>query len=53
MEELKDVIEKIESLLEKADEHSVVAAAGYDEGWYNGEGYAYEKVLALLKNISM
>lgn len=51
MEELKDAIEQIESLLEKADVHSEVAAPGYDEGWYNGEAYAYEKVLDILKNI--
>lgn len=51
MEELKDAIKKIESLLEKADAQSEVAAAGYDEGWYNGEAYAYEKVLDILKNV--
>lgn len=41
----------VERLREEADEHSNKAAAGYDEGWYNGEENAYSEVLTLLKQV--
>ena len=49
MENIESVISKIQKLLKEAQFNSDNSAAGYDEGWYNGEVNAYEKVLNLLK----
>ena len=48
---IKKAINEIEKLLEEADAHAEYAADGYDLGWYNGEGNAYETVLEILKKI--
>lgn len=46
----EDIIHKISSLASNADANSKKAAAGYDEGWYNGEANAYDTVLSILRN---
>lgn len=51
MNNLKNAINEIKKLLEEADKNADNAACGYDEGWYNGEGNAYETVLEILKKI--
>lgn len=43
------IIDEIKGLLEEADKNADNAACGYDEGWYSGEGNAYEKVLEILE----
>lgn len=43
------IIDEIKGLLEEANDHANNSACGYDEGWYNGEGNAYEKVLEILE----
>lgn len=48
---IENAINEIKKLLEEADKHAGNAACGYDEGWYNGEGNAYEKVLKVLEKI--
>jgi hypothetical protein len=47
---IEKAIAEIENLLKEADAHAEYAADGYDAGWYNGEGNAYETVLTILKN---
>lgn len=49
---IEKAIEKIENLLKEADKHAEYAADGYDAGWYNGEGNAYETVLIILKKVT-
>ena len=46
MNDLKDTINQ---LLEESEKYSDNAAAGYDEGWYNGEMNAYSNVLAIIE----
>lgn len=46
MDDLKDTIEQ---LLKESEKYSDNAAAGYDEGWYNGELNAYSKVLDIIE----
>jgi hypothetical protein len=46
---IEKAIAQIEDLLKEADAHAEYAADGYDSGWYNGEGNAYETVLTILK----
>lgn len=46
MDDLKDTIKQ---LLEESEKYSDNAAAGYDEGWYNGEKNAYNNVLDIIK----
>lgn len=48
---IKKAINEIEKLLEEANKNADNSACGYDEGWYNGEGNAYEIVLEILKKI--
>lgn len=48
---IKKAISKIERLLEEANKNADSSACGYDDGWYNGEGNAYETVLEILKKI--
>ena len=45
------IICEVESLLKESDHHATYAADGYDSGWYNGEGNAYETVLKILKEV--
>ena len=47
---IEKAIAQIEDLLKEADAHAEYAADGYDSGWYNGEGNAYETVLTILEN---
>lgn len=49
MEKIENIINEIKNLLKESQLNSDNSAAGYDEGWYNGEVNAYEKVLKLLK----
>lgn len=49
MEQIDKLIIEVEKLYREAD--SVIAAMGYDEGYYSGECNAYAEVLALLKNV--
>lgn len=44
-----DIIENIKQLLAESEKYSDDAAAGYDEGWYNGEINAYSKVLDIIE----
>lgn len=46
MDDLKDAIKQ---LLKESEKYSDNAAAGYDEGWYNGEKNAYNNVLDIIK----
>lgn len=46
MDDLKDAIKQ---LLKESEKYSNTAASGYDEGWYNGEKNAYEKVLDIIE----
>lgn len=46
---MKDKIRAIEKMLEDANKSSDKAAAGYDEGYYNGKVEAFEEVVALFK----
>lgn len=46
MDDLKDAIKQ---LLKESEKYSDNAAPGYDEGWYNGELNAYEKVLDIIE----
>lgn len=46
MDDLKDTIEQ---LLKESEKYSDNAAAGYDEGWYNGELNDYSKVLDIIE----
>lgn len=46
MDDLKDTIKQ---LLKESEKYSNTAAPGYDEGWYNGEKNAYEKVLDIIE----
>lgn len=39
----------IKQLLAESEKYSDNAAAGYDEGWYNGEINAYSKVLDIIE----
>lgn len=48
---IENAINEIKKLLEKANKNSDNAACGYDEGWYNGEGNAYETVLEILEKV--
>jgi hypothetical protein len=48
---IEKVVFEIERLLAESEANAVDAACGYDEGWYNGESEAYEKVLELLKKV--
>lgn len=50
-EKLSKLYDDIKHLMKEADEHSRNSAAGYDEGWYNGEENAYEIILEKLENI--
>ena len=47
--EIKNFIKEIKDLLKEANENADNAAAGYDEGWYNGACDAYENVLEKAK----
>ena len=47
---IEQAMRDIEYLLKKSEQLSRVAAAGYDDGWYNGECNAYETALELLEN---
>ena len=49
MNNITKAINEIKKLLEEADAHAEYAADGYDAGWYNGEGNAYETVLKILE----
>lgn len=49
--DVEKAIIEIKNLLEEADKNADHAACGYDEGWYNGEGNAYETVLKILEKV--
>ena len=51
MNNIEKAVNEIKKLLEEADAHAEYAADGYDAGWYNGEGNAYETVLRILENM--
>ena len=51
MNNLENAINEIKKLLEEADRNAENAACGYDSGWYNGEGNAYETVLEILEKV--
>lgn len=51
MNNLENAINEIEKLLEEANRNADNSACGYDNGWYCGEGNAYEIVLEILKKI--
>lgn len=48
---LEQAINQIKVLKEEAERKEVQAAAGFDQGWCNGEAEAYEKVLELLEPV--
>ena len=49
MTDIYTIVCEVENLLKEADHHATYAADGYDAGWYNGEGNAYETVLEILQ----
>lgn len=49
---IENVINEIKKLLKEANKNADNAACGYDEGWYNGEGNAYEVVLEILEKVT-
>lgn len=49
--DIEKAINEIKRLLKEANENANNSACGYDEGWYNGEGNAYEVVLEILEKI--
>ena len=48
---IENAINEIKRLLEEANKNSKNAACGFDDGWYSGEGNAYEVVLEILENV--
>lgn len=50
-ESVPDVISEIRRLLGEAYINGRNAAAGYDEGWYNGAAEAYENVLEMMNGV--
>lgn len=46
---MENIINEIKKLLDESNKNAENSACGYDEGWYNGEGNAYEIVLEILK----
>lgn len=48
---IEKAINEIKKLLEEANKNADNSACGYDEGWYSGEGNAYEVVLEILEKI--
>jgi len=53
MKKLEKLVNALEKLYQEANENSNNAAAGYDEGFYNGEANAYAEALGLLKELKI
>lgn len=48
MNNIENVIKRIEELLKEAEQNCEGAAAGFDEGFYSGECNAYSNILNIL-----